>query len=418
MIKESYGFGEPTGGESTGGSEGTPKPPGVSGAADLTAANAGTSWNAAASHTPGTWDFGSDAQTPALNNADYDGSGDAFNCDRLPTDSGDPLLSGQRSGESGGDGGGSLGAGSPSASPVRRAAALVCSVRCAAGKGILPPPPPRRAGLPPRAGGRSAGRALAAASLEGAPFNAQVCFGQDPCDDMQDRFRDLENSGLPAPFCRRSRLRPALRPGRGLLAQTTTADSNGNGLIESTSLGQLNALRHERRAMPRAIPRWRLEVLTVPAAWWAGRKAVQSRRATPRVRPMVGMDIMTLSAGWWAGRLTPPIACSPLSIRAWVRAARPSRWASKRSEPPAATKKDAMKVAAMPAPAPWTHERRFSFCLPCSAGGGGARLFGPLRRWKWRPGPRIAGRFKTSGFLFFMQMCKKDPQQQNHVVPS
>ncbi len=77
LITESYGFGVVAGGES-GGLDGTPGS--VSSATGLTAANAGSAWNSADSHTLGAWDFGTDGQIPALNYADYDGTGTVFVC--------------------------------------------------------------------------------------------------------------------------------------------------------------------------------------------------------------------------------------------------------------------------------------------------------------------------------------------------
>jgi hypothetical protein len=53
-------------------------------AAQLTLNNAGTAWNSADSNTLGAWDFGTDAQIPALKYADYDGGGAVFNCDQFP----------------------------------------------------------------------------------------------------------------------------------------------------------------------------------------------------------------------------------------------------------------------------------------------------------------------------------------------
>ena len=55
------------------GSDGTTKPVGVTRVADLTAANAGDEWNAAASGTLGAWSFGF-GQPPALVYNDYDGT--------------------------------------------------------------------------------------------------------------------------------------------------------------------------------------------------------------------------------------------------------------------------------------------------------------------------------------------------------
>ncbi len=72
-------------------------PEGVSKGAQLTAANAGTAWNAADSHTLGAWDFGTDEEVPALNYADYDGSGAVFDCDQFPAGACGALLPGQDS---------------------------------------------------------------------------------------------------------------------------------------------------------------------------------------------------------------------------------------------------------------------------------------------------------------------------------
>ncbi len=103
----SYGFGEAIGHERPVGpdgpgpdgpgppSQGSAKPAGVSSAAQLSAANAGSAWNAADSQTLGAWDFGDEIQVPALNYADYDGAGVAFNCDRFPAGACGTLLPGQ-----------------------------------------------------------------------------------------------------------------------------------------------------------------------------------------------------------------------------------------------------------------------------------------------------------------------------------
>ena len=82
-ITASYGFGSATGGLE--GSAGSTKPSGVSAAAQLTAANAGSAWNNANNNTLGAWDFGDETQIPALNYADYDGAGAAFDCGPNPS---------------------------------------------------------------------------------------------------------------------------------------------------------------------------------------------------------------------------------------------------------------------------------------------------------------------------------------------
>ena len=94
-ITASYSFGGTIGGESVG-SDGSIKPQGVSTAAELTAADAGSVWNNADSNTSGAWDFGTDVQIPALNYADYDGvPGTVFDCSQFPANACGTLLSGQ-----------------------------------------------------------------------------------------------------------------------------------------------------------------------------------------------------------------------------------------------------------------------------------------------------------------------------------
>ena len=83
VITASYGFGEASG--DLPGTDGSDKPAGVKVAAQLTAANAGSSWDGASSNTLGAWDFGTDNLLPALNYADYDGEGPAFDCVQLST---------------------------------------------------------------------------------------------------------------------------------------------------------------------------------------------------------------------------------------------------------------------------------------------------------------------------------------------
>ena len=103
-IRASYGFGGAVG-ELTG-SAGSTKPSGVSTAAQLTAANAGASWNNANKNTLGAWDFGDETRTPALNYADYDGTGAAFDCGPNPShflaDACGTLLPGQDAARAGG----------------------------------------------------------------------------------------------------------------------------------------------------------------------------------------------------------------------------------------------------------------------------------------------------------------------------
>ena len=78
IITDSYGFGTVNGAASTA------TPTGVSAATGLTLANAGTSWNSAASNTAGAWEFATGVR-PKLRYADYDGStGTVFVCSMFP----------------------------------------------------------------------------------------------------------------------------------------------------------------------------------------------------------------------------------------------------------------------------------------------------------------------------------------------
>ena len=90
-ITASYAFGETSGEIDDSGSDGSAKPAGVGTAADLTALNAGTTWNSAADNTLDAWYFGTDEPIPALNYADYDGAGTVFDCSQFPTSCGTPL---------------------------------------------------------------------------------------------------------------------------------------------------------------------------------------------------------------------------------------------------------------------------------------------------------------------------------------
>ena len=95
-ITASYGFGEVVGEvEREGGSDGSTKPEGVSAAAQLTAANAGSAWNDAGNHTLGAWEFSIDGYIPVLKYADYDGDGPVFDCDHFPVDACGTRLPGQ-----------------------------------------------------------------------------------------------------------------------------------------------------------------------------------------------------------------------------------------------------------------------------------------------------------------------------------
>ena len=84
-ITASYGFGEVKGErKETKGLDGSPKPQGVKTAVQLTADNAEAVWDSADNNTLGAWDFGNDEQFPALNYADYDGTGTVFACSQFP----------------------------------------------------------------------------------------------------------------------------------------------------------------------------------------------------------------------------------------------------------------------------------------------------------------------------------------------
>ena len=78
-VTASYAFGMVAGDETIG-NTGSPIPPGVNTSYDLTAGNAGASWN-----TAGAWNFGTGNQNPALVYADYDGGGAVHACNKYPS---------------------------------------------------------------------------------------------------------------------------------------------------------------------------------------------------------------------------------------------------------------------------------------------------------------------------------------------
>ena len=84
-ITESYSFGTATGEQPAVGTAGTMRPTGVSSAAGLTLALAGTEWNNASNDTAGAWNFGSGSQNPAVVYNDYDGAGTDYVCGMYPT---------------------------------------------------------------------------------------------------------------------------------------------------------------------------------------------------------------------------------------------------------------------------------------------------------------------------------------------
>ena len=96
-ITESYGFGGAAG--EFEGSAGSEKPDGVTAASQLTATNAGLYWDDPGRNTYGAWDFGDEAQIPALRYADYDGAAAVFDCGpdlgHFPADACGALLPGQ-----------------------------------------------------------------------------------------------------------------------------------------------------------------------------------------------------------------------------------------------------------------------------------------------------------------------------------
>ena len=73
-ITGSYGFGNATGKTIETKGTGSDIPMGVNSAADLTAMNAGATWDQGRNQTKNAWDFGNSSQTPALRYADYDGN--------------------------------------------------------------------------------------------------------------------------------------------------------------------------------------------------------------------------------------------------------------------------------------------------------------------------------------------------------
>ena len=82
-ITYSYGFGSPAHFMAIE-NAGTTRPSGVTSATNLTAMNAGVSWNDATQRTLGAWDFGTGSQPPALRYADYDGPGGTDYCALFP----------------------------------------------------------------------------------------------------------------------------------------------------------------------------------------------------------------------------------------------------------------------------------------------------------------------------------------------
>ncbi len=211
-ITVSYGFGEAIGHESPVGpdepSEGSGKPAAVSSAAQLSAANAGSAWNAAASHTLGAWDFGTDEQVPALNYADYDGAGAVFDCDQFPAGACGTLLPGQDS----------LSAGEPPASGLEfgATATLTGSVRF----------------------GRVQIRSWRWRQLEGTTVSLRDAEGP------MATFRAPAPGGGPLVF----ELSATDSEGRQYsdrISLEVAVDGDGDGLIEIRNLSMLHNMRHD-----------------------------------------------------------------------------------------------------------------------------------------------------------------------------
>ena len=76
-IAESYGFGELDKEDTAA----VGRHPTLTLAVQLSKYNAGAAWNDAVRNTWGAWNFGDETQIPALNYADYDAGGNAFDCD-------------------------------------------------------------------------------------------------------------------------------------------------------------------------------------------------------------------------------------------------------------------------------------------------------------------------------------------------
>ena len=88
----SYGYGSLAGIETD---QAHPPPGAAQNINDLNLTLAGASWNEAASNTLGAWDFGDGSTPPKLNYADYDGSGGVFSCTLFPANACATLLPGQ-----------------------------------------------------------------------------------------------------------------------------------------------------------------------------------------------------------------------------------------------------------------------------------------------------------------------------------
>ena len=82
MIIDNYDFGTAING-TIDNTAGATYPGGVSSATDLTLMRAPSSWDELTKNTKGAWNFGSSSETPALQYADYDGTGNKYYCDNV-----------------------------------------------------------------------------------------------------------------------------------------------------------------------------------------------------------------------------------------------------------------------------------------------------------------------------------------------
>ena len=204
-ITASYGFG-PTTGE-VDGDAGSTRPMGVGGPADLTAGNAGGSWNAAATPTLGAWDFGTDSQIPALKYADYDGGGATFDCNQFP-------------------------AGVTCGTLLPRQAGLI-----AGGSSFSAVEPGSRATLSVTAAGRVRINSWSWRQFEGADVSltgaasSEVTFTAPDNDSLVFEVTATDSDGND--YVTRITLR-----------SVPAVDEDGNGLIDIDSLTKLNNMRH------------------------------------------------------------------------------------------------------------------------------------------------------------------------------
>ena len=208
----SYGFGAGTNSGGSVNTKGAP-PAGASTTLQLTLANAGPSWDAAANGTQGAWNFGNSSQPPLLKYADYDGAGTVFDCNQFPTGACGSLIPGQLS----------LSVEGPFlASGERLTPGLLVQLSASTGDARVLIPSSWR------------WRQLSgpAASLSGAA-SAQLNF-EPPNADGVLVFELTAANGIGREYGRR-----ILR-----FSSSTVADVDGNGLIDVDSLLKLHNMRH------------------------------------------------------------------------------------------------------------------------------------------------------------------------------